>query len=79
MTLKGGILCGITENPACGCDEARKHLEQMLSQEGIKNVTVNIFSQESEYLDRLSRLSLMDEADHREKEGIVSLLYSISL
>ncbi len=79
MALKGGILCGITENPACSCDEARKHLEQMLSQEGIKNVTVNIFSQESEYLDRLSRLSLMDEADHREKEGIVSLLYSISL
>lgn len=79
MALKGGILCGITEDPACSAQEAQKHLETMLSQEGIKNVTVNIFSQEEAYIDRLSRLSDMDVQDHKEKEGIVGLLYSISI
>lgn len=79
MALKGGILCGITEDPACNAQEAQKHLETMLSQEGIKNVTVNIFSQEVAYIDRLSRLSNMDVEDHKEKEGIVGLLYSISI
>lgn len=79
MVLKGGILCGITEDPACSAQEVQKHLETMLSQEGIKNVTVNIFSQEETYIDRLSRLIDMDVEEHREREGIIGLLYSISI
>lgn len=79
MALKGGILCGITEDPACDAKEAQKHLEQMLTQEGIRNVTVNIFSQADTYIDRLSRLVEMDVEEHKEREGIVGLLYSISI
>ena len=79
MALKGNMLCGITEQPACDCREAEKHLEQMLLQEGIKNVTVNIFSQEDKYIDRLSRLLEMQVEDHKEREGIISLLYSVSI
>lgn len=79
MALKGDMLCGITESPSCICREAEKHLEQMLVQEGIKNVTVNIFSQEDKYLDRLSRLVDMRVEDHKNREGIVSLLYDISI
>ncbi len=79
MALKGGILCGITEDPACSCQEAQKHLEQMLVQEGIKNVTVHIFSQADTYIDRLSRLADMDVEDHKNREEIINLLYSISI
>lgn len=79
MALKGSMLCGMTENPSCGCREAEKHLEQMLVQEGIKNVTVNIFSQEDKYLDRLSRLLYMQVDDHKDKEGIINLLYAVSI
>lgn len=79
MALKGGMLCGITENASCSCREAERHLEQMLVQEGIKNVTVNIFSQEDKYIDRLSRLLEMQAEDHREREGIISLLHSVSI
>ncbi len=79
MALKGGILCGMTENPSCDCREAEKHLEQMLVQEGIKNVTVQVFSQEDKYIDRLSRLSGMRVEDHKEREGIINLLYDISI
>lgn len=79
MALKGSILCGITEDPSCDCKEAQKHLEQMLTQEGIKNVTVNIFSQMEEYIDRLSRLTEMDVKEHPQREEIIGLLYSVSI
>lgn len=79
MALKGGMLCGMTESPACDCREVEKHLGQMLMQEGIKNVTVNIFSQEDKYIDRLSRLIEMQAEDHRDRDGIINLLYAISI
>lgn len=79
MALKGNVLCGITENPKCDCNEAEKHLEQMLSQEGIKNVTVKIFSQSSKYMDRLNRLIELDTEEHKSYEDIVNMLYSISI
>lgn len=79
MALKGGVLCGITEDPACSVQEAQKHLETMLTQEGIKNVTVHIDFQKETYIDRLSRLIDRDVEDHKEREGIVGLLYSISI
>ena len=79
LAVKGNIICGITENPKCDCREAEKHLSQMLTQEGIKNVTVNIFSETDKYVDRLGRLSDLDVDSDKNKEGILRLLYSISL
>lgn len=79
MVLKGSMLCGITEHPSCRCSEAEKYLSQMLVQEGIKHVTVNIFSQEDTYIDRLSRLLNMQVEDHKEREEIISLLHTISI
>ena len=79
MILKGSMLCGITENPSCSCSEAQKHLSQMFLQEGIKNVTVNIFSQEDKYIDRLGRLSDMQVEEHKERDGIINLLHTISI
>ncbi len=79
MALKGGILCGITEDPACDCKEAQRHLEKLLTQEGIRNVTVHILSQEETYIDRLSRFTDMDEEEHRQKEEIIGLLYAVSI
>ena len=48
-------------------------------QEGIKGVTVNIFSQENKYIDRLSRLLDMDLDEHKDREGILQLLHNVSL
>ena len=79
MVLKGNVLCGITENPKCSCNEAEEHLEQMLMQDGIKNVTVKIFSQTNKYIDRLSQLTELSADEHKNKEEIVNMLYSISL
>lgn len=79
LALKGNILCGITEAPKCNGKEAEKHLTQMLMQDGIKNVTVNIFSEEEKYIDRLSRLADLEVDSAQNKEDILRLLYAISL
>lgn len=79
MVLKGNVLCGITENLKCSCNEAEKHLEQMLQQEGIKNVTVKIFSQNDKYIDRLSQLTNLETNEHKNYSEIINLLYSISI
>lgn len=79
MALKGNVLCGITENPNCDCSGAEKHLEQMMKQEGIKNMTVKIFSNNSKYIDRLNQLVKSDASDHRDQDDMVNMLYSISI
>lgn len=79
MVLKGNVLCGITENPKCDCNAAEKHLEQMLTQEGIKNLTVKIFSQKDKYLDRLGQLICLESDAHKNRQGIIDLLYSITI
>lgn len=79
MVLKGNVLCGISESSKCDVNEAEKHLEQMLTQEGIKNITVKIFSNGDKYIDRLSQLRSLETEEHKNRDGIINLLYSISL
>lgn len=79
MVVKGNVLCGVTENPKCDTNEAEKHLEQMLIQEGIKNITVKIFSNAGKYVDRLSQLKELETEEHKNHNDIIRLLYSISL
>ena len=79
MVLKGNVLCGITESVKCDVNEAQKHLEQMLLQEGIKNMTVKIFSDRRKYIDRLSQLTELETEENKNRDEIVNLLYSISL
>lgn len=79
MVLKGNVLCGISESSKCDVNEAEKHLEQMLIQEGIKNITVKIFSNVDKYIDRLSQLKSLETEEHKNRDGIINLLYSISL
>lgn len=79
MVVKGNVLCGITESVKCDVNEAQKHLEQMLLQEGIKNMTVKIFSDRRKYIDRLSQLTELETEENKNRDEIVNLLYSISL
>lgn len=79
MVLKGNVLCGITENPKCDCNAAEEHLEQMLKQEGINNMTVKIFSQIDKYIDRLSQIANLETDEHKNRKDIINLLYSISI
>jgi hypothetical protein len=79
MALKGNVLCGVTENPKCDVKGAEEHLEHMMAQEGIKNVTVKIFSDAGKYIDRLGQLTKLELEEGKKQDDVVNLLYSISL
>lgn len=79
MALKGNVLCGVTETAGCDCGSAEKHLEQMLSQEGIRNLTVKIYENPDKYIDRLSQIVNLDTPENKNQEQIVNLLYAITI
>ena len=79
MTLQGNMLCGIAEKTGTDCNEAERHIEQMLSQEGIKNVTVKIYSDPGKYVDQLGQIAKLNTETHKNQEQIISLLYAISI
>lgn len=79
MALRGNVLCGVTELGKCDCNEAEKHIGQMLLQEGIRNVTVKIYSDTDRYIDRLSQIVNLDADGHKNREQVMDLLYSVIL
>lgn len=79
MVVKGNVVCAYTENEKCDCNAGEKHLEQMLLQDGYKNITIKIFNQLGKYTDRLGQLVELDTEENRNKEEMIKLFYSISL
>ena len=77
MVLKGNVLCGVTESAGCDCSRAEKHLDQILLQEGIKNITVKIYSDTDKYIDRLGQIIYLNADESRSCGQIIDLLYSI--
>ncbi|MCM1047595.1 MAG: hypothetical protein NC433_04135 [Clostridiales bacterium] len=79
MALKGSAICAYTEDAKCNCNEGEKHLEQMLAQDGYKNITIKIFDNMDKYIDRLSQISTSYVEDNKNKNEIIKTLYSVSL
>lgn len=79
MVLKGNIICAYTESEKCDCNECEKHLEQMLKQDGYKNLTIKVFDNQEKYIDRLSQLTKSDIENNKNANGIIQTLCSISL
>lgn len=87
LALSGKELAGYASNPSCDCAACEKHLRAMLSQNGLGGVNVKIFSQLSNYQNRLAQLSgrsegadARDEGEDRDRqERILALLRAISL
>lgn len=79
MVLKGNVICAYTESEKCDCAAGEKHLEQMLLQDGYKNMTVKIFDQLGKYIDRLSQLSELNIEENKNRDGMIQMFYSISL
>lgn len=79
MVYKGNVICAYTESGKCDCNAGEKHLEQMLIQDGCKNMTVKIFNHLEKYLDRLGQLSELDVEESKNRDDIIRLFYSISL
>lgn len=79
MVFKGNIVCAYTESAGCDCRAGEKHLEQMLRQDGHKNITIKIFNNLEKYIDRLSQLENLEIDELKNRDEILRLFYSISL
>jgi len=79
MVLKGNVICGYTESSKCDCRAGEEHLGQMLLQDGHKHMTVKIFDNLDKYIDRLGQLSKLETEEHRSRQELIQMFYSISL
>ncbi len=79
LVLCGNVICAYTEKEKCDCAAGEKHLQEMLTQEGIKSVSVKIFNRLDKYVDRLGQLSETGHEAHPRHDDIVKLLLAITL
>ena len=79
MVLKGSVICAYAESEKCDCNAAGKHIEQMLKQDGYKNMTVKIFDNLTKYIDRLSQLEKLDVDEAKDRDDMIRMFYSITL
>lgn len=79
MVLKGNVICAYTESAKCDCNAGEKHIEQMLKQDGYKNMTVKIFDNLEKYVDRLGQLTKLDVEENKNRDDMIRMFYSITL
>lgn len=79
MVLKGNVVCAYAENEKCDCNAGEKHIEQMLKQDGYKNMTVKIFDNLTKYIDRLGQLAKLDIEEPKDRDDMIRMFYSITL
>lgn len=76
---KKGCLVGITENKKCDINAAKKHVEEYMAKNGIKDINVKFFDQEDKFISRLEDL-LADEEEIKENEWqVYNLIRNLSL
>lgn len=77
FAVRGNNLIGYTEFPNCDAAACAEHIQGILKQNSIKNVTIKIFHEKSRFLERLTQLQALE---HSKKESeVLALLCDISL
>lgn len=79
MTARSGSLIGYTQFEGCDTAACKEHIEGILAQNGIKNITVKIFAK-NEYKmfeDRFKQLQTQEEGKHDAE--LLALMCDISL
>ncbi len=79
MVVKGNVICAYTESEKCDIRAGEEHLEQLLKQDGYKNLTIKIFQNLDKYIDRLGQLSNLDSEENKNRNGMIQTLYSVTL
>ena len=79
MVLKGNVICAYAENGKCDCNSGEKHIEQLLKQDGYKNMTVKIFDKPEKYIDRLGQLAELDVEESKNRDDMIMMFYSVTL
>lgn len=77
FAVRGNNLIGYTEFPGCDTSACEEHIQGILKQNSIKNVTIKIFHEKARFMERLTQLQALE---HGKKESeVLALLCDISL
>lgn len=77
FAVRGSNLIGYTEFARCNVSACEQHIQGILKQNRLQNITVKIFSEKARFMDRLAQLQTL-EPGKKEME-ILELLCDISL
>lgn len=78
FAMRGNDLIGYTASRDCKAADCEAHIQGILKQNGIKNVTIKIFYDQARFIGRLEQLQGLEPAEHKEAE-VLALLCDISL
>lgn len=78
LAVRGNTVCGYSEKPDFMENDFYKHIDNILKMDGLKDVTVKIFTDLKKYSDRLEQLKELD-ADESRTEAVISTLKSVAL
>lgn len=80
MIVEGKVILGYTEDKKCDCKACAEHLQTMLKQGGVKEMTITISDQLQRYCEQLKNFNQMEPGNSPEKDDEVRvILYDISL
>lgn len=79
MCCRNKMLTGVAVWEKFDYKKAEEHIQIMLKQNGHKNVTVKIFSEQEKYISRIEELKEQKAADHEADQAILRLMLNLSL
>lgn len=78
LAVQGNTVCGYSEKPDFLENDYYKHIDNILKMDGLKDVTVKVFTDLKKYTDRLEQMKDL-EADEGRTEAVIATLKSVSL
>ncbi len=78
LAVRGNTVCGYSEKPDFPENDFYKHIDNILKMDGLKDVTVKIFTDLKKYTDRLEQMKEL-ETDESRSETIAGTLKSVVL
>lgn len=78
MAVRGGTVCGFSEDASFREEEFRKHVDNLLKMDGHKDVVVKIFTNLDRYLERLEQIKALEPEENRTM-AVMATLKSVSL
>ena len=78
LAVRGNTVCGYSEKPDFAETEFYKHIDPILKLDGLKDVTIKVFTDLKKYTDRLEQMKAL-EADEDRTAAIASTLKSVVL
>lgn len=79
LAIHGNTLCGYSDSEKCDTGAAAKHIQDMLSKNGIRDGNVKILNEISAYTQRMDGMKQLELPEDNREAEIAALVLSISL